>query len=81
VAGMIKSIEKSNDLTGNGTRDLPACSTLSQPTTEITSTKAPQTIIPKRSKNCISQNRNRHFMFREEQPSKQIEFLKAARVS
>jgi hypothetical protein len=32
VAGRIRSTEKSNDLIGNQTRDLPACSTVSQPT-------------------------------------------------
>jgi hypothetical protein len=31
--GRIKSIEKSKDLTGNRTRDLPACRLVSQPTT------------------------------------------------
>jgi hypothetical protein len=36
VRGMvawIRSIEKSNDLIGNRTRDLPACSVVPQPTT------------------------------------------------
>jgi hypothetical protein len=33
VAGRIKSIEKYNDLTGNRTRDFPACSIVSQSTT------------------------------------------------
>jgi hypothetical protein len=33
AAGRIKSIEKSNDLIGNQTRYLPACSTVSQSTT------------------------------------------------
>jgi hypothetical protein len=33
AAGRIWSIEKSNDLIGNLTRGLPACSTVSQPTT------------------------------------------------
>jgi hypothetical protein len=33
AAGMIMSIEKSNDLIGNRTRYLPACSTVPQPTT------------------------------------------------
>jgi hypothetical protein len=33
VAGRISSIEKSNDLIGNRTRDLPACSVVPQPTT------------------------------------------------
>jgi hypothetical protein len=33
VAGRIRSIEKSNDHIGNGTRDLPACSIVPQPTT------------------------------------------------
>jgi hypothetical protein len=32
-AGGIKSIEKSNDLTGNRNRDLPACSVVAQPIT------------------------------------------------
>jgi hypothetical protein len=32
-AGSIRSIGKSNDLTENGTRDLPACSIVPQPTT------------------------------------------------
>jgi hypothetical protein len=31
-AGRIRSIEKSNDLIGDRTRDLPACSIVSQPT-------------------------------------------------
>jgi hypothetical protein len=33
AAGRIKSIEKSNDLIGNRTGDLPACSIVPQPTT------------------------------------------------
>jgi hypothetical protein len=33
TAGSITSIEKSNDLIGNQTRDLPDCSTVPQPTT------------------------------------------------
>jgi hypothetical protein len=33
VAGRIGSIEKCNYLIGNRTRDLPACSTVPQPTT------------------------------------------------
>jgi hypothetical protein len=33
VAGRIRSIEKSNDLIGNRTRNLPACSRVPQPTT------------------------------------------------
>jgi hypothetical protein len=33
VAGSIRSIEKSSDLIGNRTRDLPTCSTAPQPTT------------------------------------------------
>jgi hypothetical protein len=33
AAGRIRSIEKSNDLIGNRTRDLPACSIVPQPTT------------------------------------------------
>jgi hypothetical protein len=33
VAGRIRSIEKSDDLVGNQTRDLLACSVLPQPTT------------------------------------------------
>jgi hypothetical protein len=33
VAGRIRSIEKSNDLIGIRTRDLPACSVVPQPTT------------------------------------------------
>jgi hypothetical protein len=33
AAGRIRSIEKSNDLIGNRTRDLPTCSTVPQPTT------------------------------------------------
>jgi hypothetical protein len=33
TAGRIRSIEKSNDLSGNKTRDLPACSIVPQPTT------------------------------------------------
>jgi hypothetical protein len=33
VAGKIRSIEKSNDLIGNGTDDLPVCSIVPQPTT------------------------------------------------
>jgi hypothetical protein len=32
TAGRIRSIEKSNDLIGNGNRDLPACSIVPQPT-------------------------------------------------
>jgi hypothetical protein len=32
AVGRIRSIEKSNDLIGNQTRDLPACSVLPQPT-------------------------------------------------
>jgi hypothetical protein len=32
-AGSIRSIEKSNDLIGNRTRDLPACSIVLEPTT------------------------------------------------
>jgi hypothetical protein len=32
VVGMIRSIEKSNDLIGNQTRDLPGCSTVPQAT-------------------------------------------------
>jgi hypothetical protein len=31
VAGRIRSIAKSNDLTGTRTRDLPACSIMHQP--------------------------------------------------
>jgi hypothetical protein len=33
AAGRIRSNEKSNELIGNRTRDLPACSTVLQPTT------------------------------------------------
>jgi hypothetical protein len=33
AAGSIRSIEKSNDLIGNRTRDLPACSIVPQPST------------------------------------------------
>jgi hypothetical protein len=33
AAGRIRSIEKSNELIGNRTRDLPACSIVPQPTT------------------------------------------------
>jgi hypothetical protein len=33
AAGRIRSIEKSNDLIGNQTHDLPACSIVPQPTT------------------------------------------------
>jgi hypothetical protein len=33
MAGMIKSIEKSSDLIGIGTRELPACSVVPQPIT------------------------------------------------
>jgi hypothetical protein len=33
VAGRIRSIEKSNDLIENRTRDLPACSVVPEPTT------------------------------------------------
>jgi hypothetical protein len=33
AAGMIRSIEKSNDLIGNRTRVFPACSIVPQPTT------------------------------------------------
>jgi hypothetical protein len=33
AAGEIRSIEKSNDLIGNRTRDLPACGIVPQPTT------------------------------------------------
>jgi hypothetical protein len=33
AAGRIRSIEKSNDLIGNQTRDVPACSIVPQPTT------------------------------------------------
>jgi hypothetical protein len=33
AAGRIRSNEKSNDLLGNRTRDLPACSIVHQPTT------------------------------------------------
>jgi hypothetical protein len=33
VAGSIRSIEKSNDLIGNRTRDFPTCSIVPQPTT------------------------------------------------
>jgi hypothetical protein len=33
AAGRIRSIEESDDLIGNRTRDLPACSIVSQPTT------------------------------------------------
>jgi hypothetical protein len=32
-AGRVRPIEKSNDLIGNQTQDLPACSTVPQPTT------------------------------------------------
>jgi hypothetical protein len=32
AAGRIRSIEKSSDLIGNRTRDLPACSIVPQPT-------------------------------------------------
>jgi hypothetical protein len=35
AAGRIKSIEKSNDLIGNQTRDPPACSIVPQPTAVI----------------------------------------------
>jgi hypothetical protein len=43
AAGRIKSIEKSSDLIGNGTRDLPACSVMGQPTTLP---RVPESIIP-----------------------------------
>jgi hypothetical protein len=33
AAGKIRSIEKSNELIGNRIRDLPACSSVPQPTT------------------------------------------------
>jgi hypothetical protein len=33
AAGRIRSIEKSNDLIGNGTRDIPVCSIVPQPIT------------------------------------------------
>jgi hypothetical protein len=33
AVGRIRSIEKSNDLVGNRTRDLPTCSIVPQPTT------------------------------------------------
>jgi hypothetical protein len=33
AAGRIRSFEKSSDLVGNRTRDLPACSTVPEPTT------------------------------------------------
>jgi hypothetical protein len=33
AVGRIRSVEKPNDLTGNRTRDLPACSMVPQPTT------------------------------------------------
>jgi hypothetical protein len=32
MGGRIRSIEKSNDLIGNGTRNLPACSVVPEPT-------------------------------------------------
>jgi hypothetical protein len=32
MSGRIRSIEKSNDLIGNRTRDIPACSRVPQPT-------------------------------------------------
>jgi hypothetical protein len=35
AAGWIRSTEKSNDLIGNRTRDLPACSIVPQPTTVL----------------------------------------------
>jgi hypothetical protein len=35
VTGRIRSIEKSNDLIGNRTWDLPACSIVPQPTTQL----------------------------------------------
>jgi hypothetical protein len=35
AAGRIKSIEKFNDIIGNRSRDLPACSTVPQPTTPL----------------------------------------------
>jgi hypothetical protein len=41
AAGRIRSIEKSNDLIGNGTRDLPACNIMHQP---ITLPRAPMKI-------------------------------------
>jgi hypothetical protein len=45
AAGRITSIEKSNDLTGNRTRDLPACRIVPQPTTlpRAHSTRAQET--------------------------------------
>jgi hypothetical protein len=33
AAGRIRSVEKSSDLIGNRTRDIPACSVVTQPTT------------------------------------------------
>jgi len=38
VAGIIKSIKKSNETIRNRTRDLPACSVVSQPTAPLRST-------------------------------------------
>jgi hypothetical protein len=38
AAGSIRSIEKSNDLIGNRTRDLPACSVVAQPITPLVAT-------------------------------------------
>jgi hypothetical protein len=40
AAGLIKSTEKSNDLSGNRTRDLQTCSVVPQPTT------LPRPILP-----------------------------------
>jgi hypothetical protein len=44
-AGRIWSIEKCNDLIGNGTRDLPACSTVPQATTLPRASSAPLLFI------------------------------------
>jgi hypothetical protein len=41
AAGSMKSIEKFNDLVGNRTRDLPACSMVPQPTTLPSALKSP----------------------------------------
>jgi hypothetical protein len=47
AAGNIRSIEKSSELIGNRTRDLPACSTVPQSTTLP---RAPIDIVKKKNK-------------------------------
>jgi hypothetical protein len=49
MAGRIRSIEKSNDLIGNRTRDLPACSIVPQPTKLTCEPSACTHIIVKQS--------------------------------